>query len=450
MTKKKTFDKEQKRALLQHARVVIANFAKGLVPKDNPNPQDWWASGWTFFDGYTVRFTEDYLKAQPEFTRFAARTLKAKSAHEKTIRNLCQVAGQDYVKMTAAADQERQGPLDAAARALVETVLAEAGREVTHIEPNFLIRHTEPDALVLGRLRSMPTEVAVAHSPLSKHHRISLAIGKCPKVSFQEDSIAVDMPRSVRVTNVSATKENVAEEGKWLIDIAVSLMRLSTRKWQGNFPRIGDVEAHPIYSAILLRPHVTLEGDAAYTRHGEAPGWYEISQEVAAALNAPDIQTRASLLFDPKDKSLAQRVAQGFGWMTRGRQVSDRAERLLSLFTVLEALLTSNQENSPATETISRHVSVILTQVVKERVAFYNNLKRLYALRSRVVHSSRREVLRQDVNTLQVYVETVFWTVLDRCDLDIPQETFARSLADASHGSRWEFAAPEELRPAKN
>lgn len=129
--------------------------------------------------------------------------------------------------------------------------------------------------------------------------------------------------------------------------------------------------------------------------------------------------------------------------MTRGRQVSDRSERLLAFFTALEALLSSDDKSAPVTQTISRHVSVIYTQDIKTRLAVYNQIKWLYSIRSAVVHAGKREVLWQDVNNLQNYAEAVYWTVLNRCDLSMTQDRFAQSLADASHGMRWEFAAPE-------
>ncbi|WP_157016638.1 HEPN domain-containing protein [Mesorhizobium xinjiangense] len=444
--KKKYFDSGQKKQLLEHARDVITGFNKGVVMDDDPNPHDWGEYGVTLFAGYSARFTEDYLKARREFTGLAAKMLKAKSAHEKTIRTLCQKAGQEYVKLTAAIDQPIPNALNDAAKALVDTVLAEAGREYVHIEPNFLVRHEVSDVVALGRVRSMRTELAVTNTPLSKTSRVMLTVGAYPKQSFHEGgTTSLCMPSSVWVIDVPATKENVAEEAKWLIDVAVSLMRLSARKWQGHFPKMGDLEAHPTYPTIHTQPHVTMEGDTLFTGGGKLPGWYETNAEVAAELGTPEVQSKAAVLFDPTDKSLAYRVAHGLGWMTRGRQVSDRSERLLSFFTALEALLTSNDKNDPVTQTISRHVAVIYTQDVKTRVAVYNQIKGLYSLRSTVVHSGRREVLWQDVINLQVYVETIFWVVLNRCDLSMSQDRFMQSLADASHGLQWEFAAPEKI-----
>jgi len=445
MPKKGTFDATQKKQLLQYARETLAAFEKDVVAGDNLHLAKLKESGWVFFGDYIVQFTEEFLTTQRQFTSLAAKMLKARSAHEKTIRNLCQKAAQDYVIVRSAAEQESPGDLESAARGLVDKVLAEAGKEYTHIAPNFLIRHGAPTVMALGPVRSMPTELLGANTTLTKNPRISLSVGESPAVVADDDSIPITMPNTVWVVEVPATKENVQAEAIWLIDIAVGLMRLSAAGWQGLYPRVGDVEAYPTYPTLPVRPAVIMEGERVYVQYGTAPGWYEISPEIAEALNAPKVQCRASRLFDPISKSLAQRVAQGLGWMTRGRQSRDRAERLLAFFTALESLLTPNQENAPVTDTISRHVSIILTDNISKRAAAYQNTKRLYGLRSRVVHSGGREVLWQDVNMLQIYVERVFSNVIEQCDINMSHENFARSLITASHGLKWKCAATEEI-----
>jgi hypothetical protein len=445
MSKSKDIDPTQKKKLLDYALAVIKEFRNGVIFTDDPNPHDWGEYGMNLFDGYSVRFTEGYIIARRDFTNLAAKMLKAKSAHEKTIRTLCQKAGQAYVKITAEFDAKNRNALDDAAENLVNTVLAEAGREFVHIEPNFLVRHSVPDVVALGRVRSMRTELAPANTPLSKIEKIKLDVGANLEQTFQNDgTTSLKMPASVWAVDVAATKENVEEEAKWLIDIAVSLMRLSTNKWQGNYPRAGDLEVHPTRPMMHASPHVTMEGDTYFTGGMKLPGWYEIDAQVATELATPNLQKIAGTLFDPTNKSLAYRVAHGLGWMTRGRQVSDRSERLLSFFTALEALLTSNDKNDPITQTIGRHLAVIYSQDIKTRITVYNHIKGLYALRSMVVHSGRRETLWQDVNNLQFYVEAIFWIVLNRCDLSMSQDRFMQSLTDASHGLRWEFAFPEK------
>lgn len=444
MTQKKNIDPAQKKKLIDLAYKLITEFKQGVIPHDDPNPHDWGEYGVSLFDQYSVRLTEAYLEARREFTSLAAKTLRAKSAHEKTIRAICQRAGQAYVKQSALFDEPSWAMLDREATVLVETVLAEAGRKFVHIEPNYLIRHGASDIINLGRVQSMQTELALTHTPMSKIAKIAIEVSTHPGQSIHKDgTISLQMPGSIWVVDVAATKENVAEEAKWLVDVAISLMRLSAKNWEGIFPNIGDLEAHPTRPTNFVTPHVTIEDDTYFTGGLLTVGWYEINSRVAAELGDPDLQMKANILFDPPDRSLAHRVANGLGWMTRGRQVSDRAERLLYFFTALEALLTSSDKTAPVTQTISRHVAVILSQDVKARLGLYNQTKGLYALRSTVVHSGRREVLGQDVNSLQTYVESIFWIVLNRCDLLMSQDRFMQSLADASHGLKWEFSAQE-------
>jgi hypothetical protein len=168
---------------------------------------------------------------------------------------------------------------------LVDTVLAEAGREYVHIEPNFLVRHAVPDVIAIGRVRSMRTESATENTVLPK--KIQLEVGDYPKQRWSRSRVTLCMPASVWVVDVPATKENVAEEAKWLIDVAVSLMRLSAKQWQGHLPRVGDLEAHPTYPTIHAQPHVTLEGDTAFFGGGNLPGYYETNPDVVTELNAP-------------------------------------------------------------------------------------------------------------------------------------------------------------------
>jgi len=442
---KRTFDPSQKRELLGLATTVIERFSAGIVLQDDPNPLGFGEYGMSLFGGLVVRFSEAYVHALRDFTILACRMLKAKSAHEKTISTLCQKAGQVYVSETVNLDGDPSEALEKAAKGLVDAVLAEAGREYVHIEPNYLVRHNAAEIVTLGRVKSMRTELAAANTALSKHPAVRLYVAPTPEQVFEDNGTALGMPSSVWVVDTPATKENVTEEAKWLIDVAVSLMRLSFSPWSHHFPKAGEIEAHPTQPQNSLSLHATIEGDTIFTGGGKTDGWYDIEPPAAEKLNSAEVQARATALFDASDRSLAQRVALGLGWMTRGRQVADRSERLLSFFTALEALLTSNDKSDPITQTISRYVSVIYTQDIPSRITIFNRVKALYSLRSLVVHLGRRDVLWSDVNALQTIVETVFWVVLHRCDLSMSQDRFAQSLADAGHGLRWEFAAPSAM-----
>ncbi|WP_035201404.1 HEPN domain-containing protein [Agrobacterium tumefaciens] len=445
---KSQIDPSQKKALLAQASETIRAFIEGLAefePGQLASDDDEY--GFTFFDGYMVYFTRPYLEAKGEFTRLAARVLKARAAHEPTIGTLVQKAAQGYVVAMSSngGDDSDEKILKDATQSLVNVVLEELSKVHMRIEANFLVAHDVFSGIInLGRVRIMTTQDAAINTPPSNITKIRLVPGEYPKetVDLASKTYSVGMPRMVWVVDVPATKENVPEETKWLIDVAVSFMRLSSRHWSVRYPKPGDIEPHPTLPVSLGAPHVTFFGDVAFTGGKKLPGIYDINNKVAKELQSVDCQQRAAILFDPPNKSLAMRVAQGLGWLTRGRQVTDRAERLLSFFTALEALLTSNEKNDPVTQTIARHVSVIQNQKIADRVQVYNRVKSLYGLRSAVVHSGKREVLWQDVNTLQRIAEAVYGVVLHRCDLSMSQDKFAQSLSEASHGLPWEFAKP--------
>ena len=249
------------------------------------------------------------------------------------------------------------------------------------------------------------------------------------------------MPANVWVVYVVATKENAKEEAMWLINIAASLMRLSGAPWPVPVPEIGETEQNPTHRPIHGNQYVTINDEAVWTLSGSRlAGYYELGEEQLARLATPEFKARASVLFDPPDRSLAQRVAQGLGWLSRGRQASDRAERFLAFFTAIEALLSSSDKSAPVVQTISRYLAVIWTSDVEARAVVFNQIKALYGLRSQIVHAGGREVLWQEVNRLQIYSEQLVQIVLTYCPLDMRHDQFVSSLSRASHGLPWEYA----------
>lgn len=438
----KTIDPSQKKLLGELALQLIDAFGKGVVMEDDPEPHVFGDLGGTMFDQFTVRFNQEFLDARSEFVSRAAKALKAKAAHEPTIRNACLAHARGFVIAVHNEEKNEKPALELAAASLVAEVVAEANKSYRQIEANFLIGYAGfSGVLTIGRVQVMPTTTAIDDPALAKMSKLTLIPGEYPSLIFAGDTMAVGMPQMVWMVDVPATKENVGEEAKWLVDVAVSFMRLASRKWLPHiYPGIGEIEPHPIRETLQVTPHVTLEDDSAYAGGGKANSNYGVTQEVGDELQSPENKKKAELLFDPPAGSLALRFAQGLGWLSRGRQAFDRAERLLAFFTALEALLTSNDKSDPVVQTISRFSSIIYTQDLKGRVSVYNRIKSLYGSRSAVVHGGRREVLWEEVNTLQFLVEAVFYSVLVSCDLAISQDKFSQSLLDASHGLPWEFA----------
>ncbi|CAN7636559.1 HEPN domain-containing protein [Mesorhizobium amorphae] len=445
---KPSFDKNQKKQLKQHAIDIMIGFLQGAIQTGDPQPFDFGDLGGTFFDEFMARFTPLFIEARREFVALAAKMLKAKSAHEPTLMSLCLTAAQECIKQwdPKATKQQADKAIDQCADKLVADVLAEGGKEYIEIVPNFLIvPNGYSGPIKVGRVTSMRTDDVVATTTaLSANMKVSLAKGNYPKIEFANGTMLVGMPAMVFVVEVPAARQNLAEEAKWLIDVAISFIRLSGSGWSARFPRIGEIEPHPTRPTDLRPPHVTIDGSTVSAGGFQANPVYDVDQGIADQLADQSTQKLADLLFDATEKALAGRVAQGLGWITRGRQSFDRAERLLAFFTALEALLTNDDKSAPITQTISRFVSVICTSDIDTRVKIFNQVKGLYSIRSAVVHGGKREVLWKDVNALQSYAEVVFKVVLKQCDLTMGHSKFNDSLAVASHGSPWEFAIPEE------
>jgi hypothetical protein len=161
---------------------------------------------------------------------------------------------------------------------------------------------------------------------------------------------------------------------------------------------------------------------------------------VVATSQSQKFISQAELIFDPPKKSLAERVSQGLGWQTRGRQAEDRAERLLYFFTAVEALLSMDDKTAPVVQTIARHAAVLLTNDNSARAEAAGEVKKLYALRSSLVHAGNRAILWSAANGAQILAESLFDAVLDKVDLKMKHETFCNELANASYGMAWPSA----------
>ncbi|GLS35445.1 hypothetical protein GCM10010869_10330 [Mesorhizobium tianshanense] len=447
--KKPSFDNDQKKELKQHAIGLMRGLLQGAIRVGDPKPFDFGELGGTFFEGFTARFTPLFVEARREFVVLAARMLKAKSAHEPTLLNLCLTAAQNCIKQLdpQASPQKADETIDHCADKLVADALAEGGKEYIEIAPNFLIAPNGYDGPIkIGRVTSMRTDDAVASTTaLAGNKKVTLVKCGYPNIEFVNGALLIGMPAMVFVVEVPAARQNVAEEAKWLIDVAISFIRLMGTGWSSRFPGIGDIEPHPTLPTDPRRSHVTINGTTVSAGGAQGVRAYDVDLAIAAQLSDQSMQELADLLFDATEKALAGRVAQGLGWITRGRQSLDRAERLLAFFTALEALLTNNDTSAPVTQTISRFVSIICTNDIETRVEVFNQVKSLYGVRSKVVHGGKREVLWKDVNVLQGYVEVVFQVVLKQCDLTMAHSRFNDSLAVASHGLPWEFALPENV-----
>jgi len=223
--------------------------------------------------------------------------------------------------------------------------------------------------------------------------------------------------------------------------LAVSFLRLHYKHEGPLFPAYGDVEPHPLRQSPIENVGVKFRGSTVSLGGAKVPPAYEVDQEIEAITLDATFRAKADLIFDPLPKSLAERVSQGLGWLTRGRQSEDRAERLLYFFTAIEALLSSDDKSAPVVQTIARHAAVVLSDDIVERIEVSGQLGKLYALRSALVHAGNRSVLWNSANLTQYLAERMFRCVLQKADLRSPHASFNEELKRASYGSPWRASA---------
>ena len=432
-----SFNSDQRKNLLNFAKEILSIFLncyKSNYSKSINSEKTYLM----LFNGLYVKTTKEFYTSCNNFINLAARMLKYKYAHEDTIRkiciNSCQIFLESYLK-----SDNKEIEIDKAAHKMCDMVLLEAKQEYTLFLNNFLYKLHVNDTINIGRIEIAPANTIKEMKNFPENCVLDIDEHKNISLQIIDDTFVFSVTSLIWKVKVQATIKNALEEAKWYIDILLSLVRILI-PLHGYIPEIGMVEPHPFhYSGIQNQYLYTNDkGNFQFSGISTTP-WYELDKQAIDILKSEKFQSIADTLFNPDSKSLAIRVGQGLGWLSRGRQSSDRSNRLLYFFTALESLLTANDKSEPVVQTISRHLSVILEQDPHNREIIYNSIKHLYSIRSDVVHAGKRDVLWNEVNKLQKIAEESFKIVLEHIDLKISQENFIKSLSRASHGIQWEL-----------
>jgi hypothetical protein len=430
--------KKKDAELQRFARTFLEIFQKEVSDTDSQIKRILSSGSFIIFEGGAVSLTRELQESLSRFVVRAAELLGAKDGNEKALRELAHREAQQVFVQKLNLDQGVQR--------LLEAVFSGAENEFEFLLPNFLFHLLDPvQSITIGRIRAMRTEVfATEMAQLHPDPPIQIIPDQGFSLEFTQP-LSVRMHAVAWVAKVKASIDNADEEAKWLIDVAVSLLRLNWPHPSYAFPRLGKIEPHPIRKPQIDNVGIKFQGERIRTGGFEMPDIYEIGQGIEVIAASTNFRQQAAIIFDPPSKSLAERVHQGLGWLTRGRQSQDRGERLLFFFTAIEALLSSDDKTSPIVQTIARHAAVILTDSVCDRADIATDLKKLYTLRSAVVHTGSRSVLMIKANNAQVLAEQLYKQVLDNADLALSHAKFNEDLSQASYGLPWLSRAP--LRP---
>jgi hypothetical protein len=386
--------------------------------------------GYHEVEGGLVELTEHVTTATNALMERATKLIGPKGESQRAFTYWAEETGKGMIQGSS--------NIDAAVEKLLERFSDEASSSFELILPNYLITfEAGARSFQIGPVRAALCE-DVSLELEQRDFPIRLAYGQQLSITFEGNNKILAMPRSCWVVKVAAARDNVSEESKWLIDVAISLLRMSYSIVSPMFPMQGDVEAHPTMPWSVRGFNATLGPNqiASTINHGSVKS-YEIDPQAEAAVADPAFVARAELIFDPPGKSLAERVNQGLGWLTRGRQSADRAERLLYTFTAIEALLSSDDKTAPVTQTIARHAATILTDDPAARHKTAALISSLYTSRSKVVHQGNRPVVWTQAKQAQTIAEHLFSRVLHTVDLSMKFADFTGQLSNASYGSPW-------------
>lgn len=310
------------------------------------------------------------------------------------------------------------------------------------IAPNYAIRFESLTRKIqIGPVEAIVTSGALTEIEKIKSSHLTIAEGSKFDMVISGGDVKFTFPPVIWRVATHAAKENVREEAAWLINMALSFLRLTwplSGRHNVFFPKIGEIEAAPLKEHIPLACGLVISNNDEILGGGnKGPNIYFVDDVIASSLSSPAIQAKASAIFQPNKKSLAERFGQGLGWLTRGRQTGDRAERFLFFFTAIESLLSSDDKSTPVVQTIARYTAVILQDQIEMRSQLAKIVKKHYEARSALVHAGKRNISNIDANTIQFIAERLYRTVMEKMELTTPFEEFHHSLAEASYGLRW-------------
>lgn len=425
------------------------NLARDAVVTDPKKiPEMVMHAGFRSLNGIMFAGSVQLSNEQRDLILRCTKLLGPKIAHEKEIEDIaweCVCQSLDGDKQTS--------DLNQIVTQFTEKLLEHIQSQFVYVAPNYAFTFEKDLAKIqIGPVEAMlTTELLPEISDSHENKRWSLSVGSEFKMRIVDAAISFEFPPVVWRVSIQAARGHVEEEATWLINIAISLLRLSypVEKHYSFFPRIGEKESLPIILEPITKQGMTLAENGAWSGETTARKIYEIDEGVLAVAASESFKRRAHAIFYPARRSLGERLGQGLGWMSRARQTSDRAEKFLFFFTAIEALLSSDDKTAPVVQTISRYVAVILWDEAKPRFQLANLVKSLYVARSALIHTGKRNVSNLDVRTIQQVVENVYWVVMDRMELATSFEKFHASLSEASYGLTWQLKVADETNIAE-
>ncbi|BBC74350.1 conserved hypothetical protein [Altererythrobacter sp. B11] len=388
-----------------------------------------------YHKGTAFEVSDAVIESQREFIRRAIKKLGPDRGHGKVLAK----ALWDFA--AAESDEHRindRAVLDEALKQIEET----SASICEFFRPCPLVRlPSDVERIEIGRVIIEKSESKVKELEKNKNNlRFIIGDDWGIGLNFEGEDVKcfASIPKTMWAIKLSAADPLREEEALWLVDISLTLLRLSVKRPDLGLlaPSLGDNEPHPFLlpdrsdHSLAILPNGTAEMGGLST-----PNVYEITSEGGRAIHEPLTQRKIAMIFEPRAGSIAERFAQGCGWLTRGRRSKDRSDRLLYFFTAIEALLSDSDRSAPVVQTIARHSATLLSDEHEKREAIARDVKNLYGIRSALVHAGKRGAYDIDCNSAQLITELLYARIWSDIDLSISHRTLLDELGRASYGS---------------
>lgn len=315
--------------------------------------------------------------------------------------------------------------------------------ELVYIKPNYALKlMPQVQSFSIGPIQCIRTK-DIDKEKLKISPKLLISDKpKDSKIIISGDNTAMQAALSAEcfVVSVRASKKSSPSHVNWLLDVGISLFRLYCFKAQmtyGIFPYIGEVDPLLFEPREMENNELIIDTKKGITSWGggSLPKVYQVDLPLKEWLDKSDFSLVCNTIYNYKEGYVSERVNRALGWMTRARRSEDMAQRFLFFFTALEALFSDNDKNAPITDTIARNIASIISKQ-KSRHEVAKRVKDLYAIRSQLVHSGKREVSSADCNQIQYYAEIVCLQLMDKA-LNMKNNDFIDGLKKASYGTKW-------------
>ncbi len=414
----------------QHASVFFNHVSNASSKSQAENLEAIQSFNFAMHGGKFFITSPEVIRSLTNLVQSCTKKLGSKSGHEIDIER---VAWDIASKMDP-------NNIDQAVKDFTAKVDQQSETEFIFIAPNFVIELLDN----IKELQVGPVKIRMSQTLpndyVKQGDRInwSFILSSSPTTSLDSNGLNIFYPPFCWEVRLNTSPSNVEEEAFWLINIAISCIRLS---YPGNhknpfYPMWGKKEAHPTLAPVIYNPRIIIRTQDRNVNAGggSMPVLYTVDNNTLEHFKKIDFDKFSNTIFNYKKNTVAERVAHGMGWLTRGRHAEDRSERLLFFYTAIEALVSSGDKSAPVIQTIARNAATILDDRPERRRDIAKDIIESYEYRSSLVHGGRRQVSYTESYKAQRLAESLYDAVITHIDLNKTNEAFETDLREASYG----------------